>query len=315
MNILITGATGYLGGCIIDYLNNNYPNNNLYLATRKNDFPVNSNYTKVKIDWEDELSITNACIGIDVIVHTAGFNSKQSDIFNFEAFDFNCFITHTLLKVAIRQQVKKFIYLSTYHVYSDNLNKNYNENHSTTALNPYALSKRCGEISIEYAISQKYITGNILRISNGFGTPKNENQECWSLFINQLCKQAVQKNNIEIKSKYNIKRNFISTNILSEIICKFILNDCSESIIYNIGYSKCYTLLEVAEIIKKRYKYLYNEQISLTIDKNFIKDVKNKYFNFNINRLSKIYKIQNDSFINDIDELINFCKIKFTKSD
>ena len=55
----------------------------------------------------------------------------------------------------------------------------------------------------------------ILRLANGFGKPIDPNSNCWKLFINDVCKQAIINNKIKLNSRGNQTRNFIN---ISELI-------------------------------------------------------------------------------------------------
>jgi len=311
MNILITGSNGYLGSFIVDYLDNNFPNLNLFLSTRN---PINTNKTKknfIDINWNSDLSISNACNNIDIIIHTASINSDNCNINYFNAIKFNGFNTHKLVNFAIENRVKKIIYLSTYHVYSDDLNENIDENTLIKSTKPYSISKRVGEISLEYAIRDKLIGGYILRISNGFGKPINNNSGCWNLFLNQICRQAIVENKIEIKSKHNLTRNFIPILQISEIISKFIFLNNNDNIIYNIGAKKSYSLIEIGKIIKNRCEILYNKKIEIITEVKANENIYNKYFEFNIDKLLSLHDFDDNYLEKSIDNLLEHCKINF----
>ena len=109
-----------------------------------------------------------------------------------------------------QKKVKVFIYLSTIHVYSDDIVGTINENSKTLAKDFYTKSKILAE-NIFYDLSDlnntKFI---ILRLSNVFGKPFSKNRNCWKLFINNICQEAIIKQTITINSNPLIKRNFIS---------------------------------------------------------------------------------------------------------
>ena len=111
-------------------------------------------------------------------------------------------------------KVKQFIYISTIHVYGENLSGIVDENTKLNPVGNYAITKVMAEIlSFSKNPDVKTI---ILRLSNAFGAPYNLDANCWSLFFNDLCKQLIQNKNI--KSNGTQKRNFISINE----VCKAI---------------------------------------------------------------------------------------------
>ena len=73
------------------------------------------------MDWGDDRSLLNACENIDVIVHAAGLNAKDCLENPDLALKVNGIATERLVRAASKQLVSKFIYISSAHVYTDNL--------------------------------------------------------------------------------------------------------------------------------------------------------------------------------------------------
>ena len=145
MKVLITGALGYVGGRLARHLAK--VGFEVYLGSRK--FCPTPDWldqgSTIIIDWMDESSLLNACKDIDVIVHAAGMNAKECSENPELALKINGFNTERLVKAASEQEVSKFIYLSTAHVYSNNMSGIISEESNVTNLHPYALSKIEGE--------------------------------------------------------------------------------------------------------------------------------------------------------------------------
>lgn len=311
MNLLITGASGYLGGCFVNFFNNNFKDYNLFLTTRDSKNIPNFNKNKIiELDWDDDLQLQNALKNIDVVIHTAGLNSKDANKSLYDAINFNSFCTHKLLKYSIKNEVKKFIYLSTYHVYSNDLNSLYSENSFLAGTNNYSLSKIIGELSIKAALDQKLIEGCILRISNGFGVPGNNNLECWNLFVNQICKQAIIENKIEIKSDFNLQRNFIPVSQICLIVSLLVIKNINE-VIFNVGSNNNYSLLDMAKLIKKRYEKLYNKELKINLVDKFILEPLNNDFFLSVNRINQCLSLPLINFELEIDMLLKYCFSKF----
>ena len=126
MKFLITGANGLLGSRIAKHLTSN--SNEVRLLVRsKSELHKSILNEVIETDWKDLKLLSEACEGIDIVVHCAGMSSSASSNDPILAHSFNSLKTKTLLDLANKANVKKFIYLSTVHVYSNFLNGVYHE--------------------------------------------------------------------------------------------------------------------------------------------------------------------------------------------
>ncbi len=131
MNILVTGATGFLGKYIIGNLNN---------YTVKTLSRSNSYYN---IELQNNIPVFNE--NIDIVIHTAGKAHlvPQNDKENAEFFDVNVNGTLNLLRgIELTSTLpKSFVFISTVAVYGLDQGDNINENAPLLAKDPYGLSK------------------------------------------------------------------------------------------------------------------------------------------------------------------------------
>lgn len=114
MNILVTGANGFVGRELCNHLRENGFNPYGLLRKReeglnvKQQFIVNNFSTHT--DWGSILK------GIDAVIHTAGLahakNRKDEDY-----YEINTEITKTLASECIKAGVKRFVYVSSIYVY------------------------------------------------------------------------------------------------------------------------------------------------------------------------------------------------------
>ena len=82
MKILVTGAFGYLGGRVSQFLLTETLNEVFFATSKsKNITDYQSNANVIKINWDDDNTIENACNEIDIIIHTAwsGVSAKDRD--------------------------------------------------------------------------------------------------------------------------------------------------------------------------------------------------------------------------------------------
>ena len=117
--VLITGGLGYLGGRIAAHLLAYAPRFSLRLMTRRSRQHVPSwaaNLDVVCADLLEEASLGRAVDGVDTVIHLAAVNEiecqKDPDL----ALEVNGRGTYRLLQACQANGVKRFVYLSTFHV-------------------------------------------------------------------------------------------------------------------------------------------------------------------------------------------------------
>ena len=129
----------------------------------------------VRIKWNDESTLERICEGIDVIIHAAGMNARDCAADPLGAMNFNGLATKRLVEAASRSGVKKFIYLSTAHIYASPLVGNITEKTLPQNSHPYATSHLAGESAVLHANDCGIIRGLVIRLSNAYGAPTHKN--------------------------------------------------------------------------------------------------------------------------------------------
>ncbi len=319
MKILITGGSGYIGGCLGEYLRKK--GHNILLASRdisNNGSHISSGVDFVQVFWNDQNSLNKVCSDVDVVIHTAGMNKKDCSENPFDALMFNGVATANLVRAAVDNSVPKFIYLSSYHVYSNPLQGEIQESNCLCNYHPYAISHRVGEDAVLAASEQGLIDSIVLRMSNGFGTPFRPEVDCWTLFVNDICRQAVETNELLIRSNGQELRNFIPVKEICNIIDFLIKNQAKENSairqnLINIGSDSNMSLLEMAKTIQYRcFKVLGLETEIINDQTKLIKPIPE--FSFNLNRLYNLgYKTKFDTE-SEIDNLLIFCLKNFSRN-
>lgn len=314
MRILITGGFGFLGGRIAYFFAEQ--GHDVTITSRKNQIaPIWCPGVKVvKINWEDKLSLRNICKGIDLIIHAAGMNSIDSESSPSEALLFNGVATSRLLEASTLEKVNKFVFLSTYHVYKAKLSGLINEETFTENTNPYATSKRAGENNILWAHEKGQIQGIVLRLSNIIGAPEHIDVNTWGLISNDLCLQAVMKQKMTLNTTGKEYRNFLGItsflNVLSEIIKHSF--PPSKNTIFNIGNDFSISLIDMAEIIRKRCLKLLNKNIEIQTSNSQELDEQPSPFIFSTDKIKGLGIIIKQDLHFDIDSIIYFCKEHFS---
>ncbi len=284
MKVLITGGAGYIGSHTVKKLlektkydliviDNLSTGSLKTINTLKNirDFE----FLEVDLKEVDKVADIIKNYNIDVIIHfAASIIVSESIVDPLKYYMNNTINTTYLIDIAISNGVKKFIFSSTAAVYGEPSNiptKGIDENYETSPINPYGMSKLMSErILKDSAKSSSNFKYVIFRYFNVAGADIfYENGEL-SPRIGQSFPQATSLIKIasECASKKRDKlylygdtydtfdgtciRDYIHVDDLSEAHVQAIgfLNH-NDSEIFNIGYSKGYSVNEVCKIMKK----------------------------------------------------------------
>ena len=254
MRILILGGFGYLGLKLGFYL----ASKNLDVTLCGREIPQSfKSYNNIKtkiIDWKSQESIKAAVDSIELIINAAGLNSIECINNNVEAFRLSSESICNLLNIACKSSLKRYIYISSAHVYSDTLQGNITENSPTNNLHPYSISKIIAEKVSMSLCKSNNVNCLIIRLSNVFGTPQDYNNNCWHLFINNLCNQAIGKKEINIYSNSLQFRDFLPIVSFCQSLYKLItLNQYPGYLkdnILNLGSGQSNTLITIAKIVQ-----------------------------------------------------------------
>ncbi len=310
MRILITGGYGYVGGRLAQHL---FTQGYEVILGSRDSYQVTKWLPEAKnvlIHWFDSSSLENACESVDVIIHASGMNAADSKNNPIKAFEVNGLLTGKLIEAAKTKKVKRFIYLSTAHVYSSPLLGNITEDICPRNPHPYAISHLAGE---NLLLSDDEIQGVILRLSNSFGAPVHKDVNCWMLLINDLCRQAVEQKNIVIRSDASQLRDFVALSDVVLAIEHFINLPLKNNIgnVFNLGGNFVLNLQQVSELVAKRcyelFGYLPGIRFTET-SKVFSKE----FLNYQIEKLVSTGFNLDKPIEKEIDNLLLFCKESFS---
>lgn len=214
-NILITGGTGFIGSNLIKSLNKEYRCINI--GRGKSAFCEN-------IYWDlKERLICNNNIDIDTVIHSASIVGEVK-ITKSDYIDINVKSTLELLEYCVKNNVKKFIYISTGGVYGHH-EKTLNEDNQCNPLDIYSASKYFSEKLCD--LYKDKISIVILRLFFPYG-----NGQRGRLFSN-LVENIVNNKEITLNKGglpiINPIHVFDVVNILKKVIeieCNGIFNVC-----------------------------------------------------------------------------------------
>lgn len=309
MHILITGGFGFIGGRLAQkFLAGGHEVTIVSRTVRE--LPAWAKKARfIRINWNSMKALEESCLGVHVVIHAAGINAQQCFDDPINALRFNGLATAKLVSSAIKSNVKRFLYISTAHVYSNPLEGVISEETPTTNLHPYATSHLAGENFLLSADQQGKIDGLVLRLSNVFGLPAFNNGDCWYLLVNEICSQAVIDKKIVLKTNGLQYRNFISIAEVCNVVSDLIESELAIKgrKIFNLGCNN-FSVLEVAKIVQQRSKALFNSEPKIHINMSDTNNGSLRSLEYqNIALANYGLKVKND-MEGAIDDLLISCK-------
>ena len=312
LNILITGGLGYLGGRIADYLKRHRPESTIVLGTSRK-------IAKVP-DWAKPFQIAQLNIlnpasikkavqnGIHAIIHLASLNEHDSFNNIESAWETNALGTQALLSTTSQNQISKFVYFSTFHVYGD-CKDEITENSPTRPYHPYAATHRASEDMVRFYQHYKNMDTLTLRLSNGFGYPMSSEVNRWTLVFNDLCRQAMTLGKMVVKSSGQQRRDFISLHDVAAAVDHFLFqipDDWGDGL-FNLGGNCSLSIIDVANKISSVFKKKYGSTIPIEILK---KDDGRTHYpvRFNIDKLKKTGFCLSGNMEKEIEQTLSLCE-------
>lgn len=314
MRVLITGGFGYLGGRIAQFLASRR-DYNIVLGSRHKilspDWLLSAQSTQ--IHWESLANLEEICDGVDAVVHAAGMNAQDCASNPVLALEFNAVATARLLEAAIKQKVKRFIYLSTAHVYGSALKGVVTEETNPLPVHPYATSHCAGEDVVRVAYQRGDIEGIVIRISNAYGAPACVGANCWMLLVNDLCRQAVTSGRMVLRSSGTQKHDFVPLldvcGVVHHLLCLSAQN--LNKALFNVGGGRSYSVWEVACLVQKLCIQGLGCHLNLTRMSHQNMETDNK-LDYRIDLLRETGYQSSADCVGEIEKLIEFCKASFS---
>jgi UDP-glucose 4-epimerase len=317
--VLITGACGYLGARLCKHLAKEG-----YRVTAFDNYDPSAHSQWVSLmdkvvvgDIRDESTISDlANRNFDVVVHLISLDHFKSEENPNFVSSINVLPTWNLLDKLTQNGLDKFIYFSTIHVYGKLPRETINEDYPPNPLNAYGLTHLLSENICNYYNNQTDTECINIRLSNSYGSPVFNENNCWWLVINDLCKTAIENNEIRLKSDGSPQRDFIHGDDVAgaiEVLIKSKKNNGNN--IFHIASGETLTILELAYKVKTVFAQRYKKNIKIILPDNSIseypapdssKDI-DRYV-ISTNRLKNLGFKQGLDLEFGIDEIFNYLK-------
>lgn len=233
--ILITGAHGFIGSNLSQYLAND---ENVKLIALDLSKRINSHYYK-EYTWKEIHNIDFN--SINTIIHLAGLAHDTAKTKNAnDYFDINVGLTKQIFNHFIKSSAKKFIYFSSVKAVADTVNKILTEEDSPNPQTPYGQSKLEAE---RYLMSHILPNDKLLYILRPAMIHGPGNKGNLNLLFNLINKGIPYP-----LGSFSNKRSFTSIGNLNFVINQFIEREIEQGI-YQIADKESISTYEIIELI------------------------------------------------------------------
>lgn len=308
MHVLLVGGSGFLGGRITRALLGQ-PGIRVRILTPTEPRAQWTEQPGVEIfraDVREPHSVQGSCDGITHVIYLAGLNQVACESRPVEAVAVSGLGALHLAEEAARAAVQRFVYISSFHVYGSVEAELLTEELVVQPRNHYGLSRRVGEMYCSLVADRRGLPVVILRLSNGYGAPADEQADCWSLVVNDLCRQAIREGRLVLRSSGRQQRDFLAMrDILAGV--QLFLNAPAASLgqqVFNLGSGESVSILTVAERIRAIFAERFGKELPLQTGGD---PAEGRPFHFDIRRARALGFEPRADMAEEIRELFSAC--------
>jgi UDP-N-acetylglucosamine 4-epimerase len=316
LSFLVTGGAGFIGSHIAEYLLKNGAKKVRVLDNLSNGFQSNidilqqyKGFEFIEGDIRDAATCQQACAGIDYVSHQAALGSVPRSIKEpvyFNEVNVSGFVN--MLKAAVDNKVKQFVYASSSSVYGDELTLPKVESRVGNCLSPYAATKKTNELYAQIFSDVYGIQLMGFRYFNIFG-PRQDPDGAYAAVIPLFIKGIIKKTPVYINGDGEQTRDFTFIDNAVQINIKGMLTDNAEAFnkVYNVAVGESFSV-----------NYLYSacqqnlvSDFAATHREERTGDIKNSLADISLAKNVLNYH-PTRHFENGLTETIEFFKKKYT---
>ncbi len=253
MNILITGASGFLGKTLVKELQKS--DLGIVVVGRsleKLETAFGSEIVKKETDYSLG-SLSVLIRGVDVVVHLASqLMTRHTDPLKISDFYENLQVVENLMIACQKNSVKQFINTSSISVY--HLGKNLSETDFLAPSNIYGVSKASIDSYLAYFQNKTKTNIVSLRLARLYGAGERE-----GLMFTDFINKATRKQPLTVFGKGKSTIDYIYVKDIVDVF-QIILSNSLIRGFYNVGTGKSYSIQqiaeEIAEIFETKIQYI-----------------------------------------------------------
>ena len=256
---LVTGAAGFIGSNLVDYLLEQGHNvvcvDNESANNEK--FHWNDKAWNVNADITDYRTMKNVFTNVDYVFHLAAESRLQPAIENpIQAVQKNCVGTTIMLQCAREAGVKRFVYSSTSSGYGNNPYPNV-ETQPDDCLNPYSASKIAGEKFCKMYTDLYGLETVTLRYFNVFGE-RSPARGQYAPVIGIFQRQRDAGESLTIVGDGSQRRDFIHVKDVARAnyLAATVPLKGNKGEVFNVGSGYPYSIQQIADSISDNQTYI-----------------------------------------------------------
>ena len=271
-NFLVTGGAGFIGSHIAEYLLKNGAAKVRVLDNMVNGFETNLSVLKdfpqfefINGDIRHLETCQQACAGINYVSHQAALGSVPRSINDPVYFnDVNVGGFLNMLKAAVDNNIRQFVYASSSSVYGDEPTLPKIESRIGNCLSPYAATKKINELYAQVFADVYGLKIIGLRYFNIFG-PRQDPDGPYAAVIPLFVKGIIKKIPVYINGDGEQTRDFTFVENAVQVNVKAMLTQNTDALnkVYNVAvgekFSVNYLYNACAQHLKSEWAATYRE--------------------------------------------------------
>ena len=259
MKILITGAAGFIGANLCEYMLEKGYNvtglDNFATGHRDNirSFKDHQNFTFIEGDIREESICFKVTSGVDIVLHQAALGSvprSLQDPITSNEVNVNGFLN--MLEASKQNGVKRFVFAASSSTYGDSKQLPKVEENIGKPLSPYAITKYVNELYAEIYSNAYGLETIGLRYFNVFGRKQDPNG-AYAAVIPKFIDQFLKGEAPTINGDGSFSRDFTYIDNVLQMNYLAMTTTKAEAInqVYNTAVGDRVSLLEMTNQIKK----------------------------------------------------------------
>ena len=260
LSFLVSGGAGFIGSHIAEYLLKNGAGKVRVIDNFANGFESNLNVLRayngfefVEGDIRNIETCRKVCAGIDYVSHQAALGSVPRSIKDpSNTNDVNVGGFVNILKAAVENKVKQFVYASSSSVYGDEPTLPKKEDRIGNCLSPYAVSKRADELYADVFSKAYHIPVLGFRYFNIFG-PRQDPDGPYAAVIPLFVKAIMSNTSAFINGDGEQTRDFTFVENAVQVNVRGMLstNERAKNKVYNVAIGENYSVNFLYNSIKE----------------------------------------------------------------
>lgn len=239
-SLLITGASGFLGG-YVDALLSQYKGYVVYYLIRNSSSETGASDER-SINYLDMADFCNGVVKFnetDVLVHLAFGRAHRGN----EEIARSVAFTSRVLHAAKVSGIKKFINVSSQEVYGKSVLPPWSETIEPSPSTMYGLAKYASELLSDMLGTSDMAHHTSLRLAALLG------KESSSRMVNKFVENAISGRSIKIVGGSQVFSQLDVSDAADAILALLELDPQKWKRVYNLGYTRSYGIIEIAEIV------------------------------------------------------------------